>query len=170
MHSIFGTGCSIEKGARGSSQPCCSSTAHSQSTVVPWPDTIGALTLRNLVLLPIVLKPLFSGTACLARACPAAANVGTLTAPRRTCQAWSSNGPRLGRLRAQGGGAGQMHVNVPRRIFRTLRIVGGLPTALMLYTKLPQVQVHVQALGTAGTVSQTVWRWRVLIQCNQPLL
>ena len=36
------------------------------------------------------------------------------------------------RFRAQGAGAGQMKVNVPRRIFRTLRIVGGLPTALML--------------------------------------
>ena len=35
------------------------------------------------------------------------------------------------RLRAQGAGAGQMHINVPRRIFWTLRIVGGLPTALM---------------------------------------
>ena len=27
-----------------------------------------------------------------------------------------------------------MNVNVPRRIFRTLRIVGGLPTALMLHS------------------------------------
>ena len=30
-----------------------------------------------------------------------------------------------------------MNVNVPRRIFRTLQIVGGLPTALMLSEKEP---------------------------------
>ena len=35
------------------------------------------------------------------------------------------------RFRAQGAGAGQMKVNVPRWIFRTLRIVGGVRTALM---------------------------------------
>ena len=77
----------------------------------------------SLVLFPIVLKPPFSGTACLACAFAAAANVGTLSLVVTASTTWW--------FRAQGAGAGQMNVNTPRRIFRTLRIVGGLPTALM---------------------------------------
>ena len=86
----------------------------------------------SLVLLPIVLKPPCSGTACLARTFVAATNVGTLNAPRRTCWAWPSKRPQLGSCYRRAAWAGQMHVNVPRRILQTVRIVGGLPTALML--------------------------------------
>ena len=57
----------------------------------------------SLVLLPIVLNAPCSGTVCFA--CAFAAT-GTLTGPRRTCQAWSSKRPRLGGFehRAQGRG------------------------------------------------------------------